>query len=98
MTFHRGAIGRERREYRQRPHRCKSRVAGWTPSVHRRRAEAVDFERRHESRAIAPRIADIRDHRGDFIVVERRAEWRHAIRARIARGARRETAVEHHAY
>src|SRR5499426_1702766 len=51
---------------------------------------------RHWQRAVPPRLADIGHDRRDLLIAQVLGEGRHAERARIALGARREAADQHH--
>src|SRR3954469_12122000 len=66
-------------------------------SVQRCRAQLVGLARRDRRAAIAPGGADVGDDGGDLVVGEEAGEGRHAVGHRIALGARRIAAIEHHA-
>src|SRR4029079_6116042 len=60
-------------------------------------AQLVGVARRDRRAAIAPGGADVGDDGGDLVVGEEACEGRHAVGHRIALGARRIAAIEHHA-
>src|SRR5262249_29780697 len=66
-------------------------------SVGRKSSRLRRFPDRHGARAVAPRLAHVGDDRCDLPIGQQMTEGWHAVRARIAIGARREAAVEHHA-